>query len=34
MVGMLARLRSWMGIGSWLTSPGPVTGTMYPTSEG
>lgn len=33
-MGVLARLRSLMGIGPWTSSPGPITGTMYPTMDG
>jgi HK97 family phage portal protein len=33
-MGMLDRVRSWMGLGPWTGSPGPWGGTMYPTSEG
>lgn len=33
-MGIVDRLRSWMGLGPWTTSPGPVGGIMYPTDEG
>lgn len=33
-MGILDRVKSLMGLGPWTSSPGPVTGTMYPTMDG
>lgn len=33
-MGVVDRVRSWMGLGPWMGSPGPVGGTMYETQEG
>jgi HK97 family phage portal protein len=33
-MGVIDRIRNWMGLGPWSGSPGPPGGTMYPTEEG